>query len=53
MDIIDHLLILAILIAESHSAYKRLEGVYNRLESVSKSGEQEPENWSLQSINVI
>ncbi|MEC8073982.1 MAG: DALR domain-containing protein, partial [Candidatus Thermoplasmatota archaeon] len=25
------------------SAYKRLEGVYNRLESVSKSGEQEPE----------
>ena len=30
-------------LAESHSAYKRLEGVYNRLESVSKSGEQEPE----------
>ena len=28
---------------ESLSAYKRLEGVYNRLESVSKSGEQEPE----------
>ncbi|MEC8073454.1 MAG: cysteine--tRNA ligase, partial [Candidatus Thermoplasmatota archaeon] len=31
-------------LAESHSAYKRLEGVYNRLESVSKSGEQEPED---------
>ena len=30
-------------LAESLSAYKRLEGVYNRLESVSKSGEQEPE----------
>ena len=28
---------------ESLSAYKRLEGVYNRLESVTKSGEQEPE----------
>ncbi len=28
---------------ESLSAYKRLEGVYNRLESVNKSGEQEPE----------
>ena len=28
---------------ESFSAYKRLEGVYNRLESVTKSGEQEPE----------
>ena len=28
---------------ESFSAYKRLEGVYNRLESVNKSGEQEPE----------
>ena len=28
---------------ESLSAYKRLEGVYNRLESVTKSGDQEPE----------
>ena len=28
---------------ESLSAYKRLEGVYNRLESVTNSGEQEPE----------
>ena len=28
---------------ESLSAYKRLEGVYNRLESVTKSGQQEPE----------
>ena len=28
---------------ESLSAYKRLEGVYNRLESITKSGEQEPE----------
>ena len=27
---------------ESLSAYKRLEGVYNRLESVSKSGDQSP-----------
>ena len=27
---------------ESYSAYKRLEGVYNRLESVAKSGNQEP-----------
>ena len=27
---------------ESYSAYKRLEGVYNRLEAVAKSGNQEP-----------
>jgi cysteinyl-tRNA synthetase len=27
---------------ESFSAYKRLEGVYNRLEAVAKSGNQEP-----------
>ena len=29
---------------ESVSAYKRLEGVYNRLESVTKSGDQLPED---------
>ena len=28
---------------ESASAYRRLEGVYNRLESVTKSGDQNPE----------
>ena len=36
---------------ESLSAYKRLQGVYNRLESIFKSGDQSP-NELLNAINL-